>query len=292
MTVRDPIGAFGVHQATIIDRTTDAMNRLYVLGDFSAALGGENIPLRGGSSPYPWATAQGEAEAEVTLTIKQYSLDAMKYLIGTNSSTPNYTEVTSGEDTAGDVSALTNFIGTSVFDAATGIATATRKSSSNPIFGNYIVKAVSATTVDVYLDNNLGGVAYVDEALKITASPLTITASTAVEIPGTNIELTGGSGTIGMTTGDIARFSARPYNNYNFEFKGTANLVRPYFKLRLFTEVIEGGSIRYIEFPRVQAGGFNISQAYKEFGEIENTMMIMNDANLGYAWKMGVINAA
>ena len=43
-----------------------------------------------------------------------------------------------------------------------------------------------------------------DDDLKITASALTITASTAVEIPNTGLELTGGSGVIALVTDDTA----------------------------------------------------------------------------------------
>ena len=51
-----------------------------------------------------------------------------------------------------------------------------------------------------------------DDNLKITASPLTITAATAVEIPGTGVELTGGSGSIALTVGETAYLYTRKVN--------------------------------------------------------------------------------
>ena len=86
----------------------------------------------------------------------------------------------------------------------------------------YVVKAVSATTVDVYAmsdaDFGVGNdLSFVDDSLKITASALTITQSGAVDIPNTGLELTGDSGVIAMTTGDTASFISRAINDGSTE---------------------------------------------------------------------------
>lgn len=289
MTLSQPVNMFGVHQATIEDRTTKERFTLRVMGDFANENSEENIPLQGGSQAYPWAVAPGRAEATVNLTVKQYDLNVFKYFSGKNDTTANYTENTSGE-AAGYASALANILGSSAFDASTGVASAGVKTSTNPVYGDYIVKAVSATTVDVYLDNNLDGLTFVDDSLKITASPLTVPSGSTVEIPGTNIELTGGSGTIGMSTGDMARFSVRPQNAYNFEYKmGATGASKPEFSLSIFPEKINGNQYRRLYYPRVVANGISFNAAEKEWATFESELMILFDSSLGYAGKVDVV---
>ena len=75
--------------------------------------------------------------------------------------------------------------------------------------------AVSATTVDVYsvsdFQFNRGTDLYFDDdVLKITSSPLTIASGATVEITGTGLDLTGASGAISMSTGDVAEFKVAP----------------------------------------------------------------------------------
>jgi hypothetical protein len=85
-------------------------------------------------------------------------------------------------------------------------------------YNYYWVVAADPTTVDVYAASNFqfkrGTDLFFDsDVLKITTSPLTIVQSAAVEIPGTGIELTGDSGIIAMTAGDVAFFDVVPPHN-------------------------------------------------------------------------------
>lgn len=290
MTLSNPITSFGVHQATIEDRTTFERFTALILGDFSFDNSQEQIELRGGSSSYPWDTADADSESSVKLEVKQYDLGLLKYLNGINSTVANYSEDTDGE-AAGAAAGLSNLIGTSVFNATTGVASVAPKSSQNPVFGNYILKAASATTVDVYLDNNLDGLAFVDDSLKITSSPITIPNSGAtVDIPGANITITGGSGTVAMTTGDMASFNARPINNYLYEYKGGApGASKPYFKMTVFTEKLGSGLYRAYEFPRVRANGVGFKNARKEWASFDADIKVLYDSTAGYAFKSLVI---
>lgn len=289
MALSNPVTGFGIHQVTIEDRTTFARFTAMVLGDFGNENKEEQIPLQGGSSPFPWDTATGYADSKISLTFMQYDLNLLKYLGGYNGTTANYTEDADG-DAAGAASTLVNKSGSSVFHATTGVASVAPKSSQNPVFGNYLIKAVTSTTVDVYLDNNLDGVAFVNDALKITASPLTITAATGVDIPGANVTLTGGSGTIGMTTGDIAQFSIKPINTYNFEYKGGApGTVKPEFKMTAFLEKLNT-SYRCIEYPRVKANGVSFNAKKKDWSSFESEFMVLFDSAVNYAFKFTAIN--
>lgn len=289
MPLSNPVGMYGIQQATIIDRTTKAMFAMLVLGDFDNQNNEPLVPLYGGGSPYPWDVASGHADAKLKMNVKQYDLNALKYLGGSIST--SFTENSSGE-ASGYASGLTNEVGTSISNATTGVASIGIQSGQNPVFGNYLLKAASATTVDVYLDNQLDGVSYVDDTLKITSSPLTVPGTGGnVNIPNTGLKIVGGSGTVAFTTADIASFSARPQNAYNYEYQGgVPGVSKPEFMLRIFTEKLGGNKYRYIEYPRVKANGVSFKNKEKNWSDFETELMVLFDSAKNYAWKVGVTN--
>ena len=232
------------------------------LGDVSFEPTQETVKLFGGSQPFAWASENGNADASVSLTVKQYDAKALKYLNAFDAAA--LTENSSGDTTGATVN-LANVEGTSVFDATTGVASVAPKSGENPIYGDYLLVAASATTVDIYLNNNLGSGVDLDDALKITGTPITIPGTGGtIDIPTANITLTGGSGAIAMTTGNIARFNARPINNYNFEFQfGKAAACFNEFSMWIIVE--------------------------KDFSTFETELSVLYDSSLDYAAKFEVI---
>jgi len=117
-------------------------------------------------------------------------------------------------DAAGDVIDEANVKGTSVLQASTGIATTTVVASTGAAElkeGWFIALCTGAAVVDVYALSSASFSRGTDESLednsmKVTASELTITTGSATAVPNFGIQFTGGSGTIGMTTGDSMRF--------------------------------------------------------------------------------------
>lgn len=214
MALSDARAFFGVHSFSPYNRDTgEFYGILKVLGSSSLNFSGEVIPLNGGSNKYPWAIEDGLITAEIALTFREYPDFVFELFLG-KAVTPVSAEA------SGNASTLTNKNGTSLQDATTGVASVSVKSGSKADlkFARYVVKAASSTTVDVYAssdqDFNRGtNDEFESDLLKITASPLTITASTPVTIPDHGLELTGGSRTIGMTTGDTATFEVRPINS-------------------------------------------------------------------------------
>lgn len=283
----NPIQSFGVSQATIEDRTTKDKAPLVILGEITSEFSQELIDNYGGSNPFPWASAPGVADASLSMTVKQYDVQVLKYLAPYIASA--LTENTSG-DVSGFAGNLANVIGASAFNATTGIASVAPTASQSPVFGDYLIKVVSATTVDVYLDNQLDGLDYVNDALKINSTPITIPGTSGtVAIPGTNLTLTGGSGAIAMTIGDIARFNARPINAYNYEFLiGKTGASFREFSLTIFAEKI-GQGYRALHLPRVIANGTPINFPEKEWSTFEATLKILYDSTVGYAAKWIVV---
>lgn len=290
MPLSNPVTMFGVHQVTIQDRSSYNQFSAFIMSDFNAELTQEQMKLQGGSSPYPWDTAPGFAESTIGLTFMQYDLALLKYLAGYNATNANFTEDADG-DAAGAFTSLSNKVGTSIANATTGIASATAVSSANPVFGEYLIKATGSAAVDVYLNNNLDGVDYINDSLKITSAPLTITTGAPVTIPNTNTRLTGGSGTIGLTTADIATFSSKPINTYNYEYKGGApGSSNPEFRLTVFLEKLGSNKYRVLDFPRVKANGISFKSSPKEWASCESEIIALYDSVAGYAWKTQVIN--
>jgi len=201
---------YGIHSIAPY-RISDGLpyGLLKVLGGGTMTLSSEVEELFGGSNKFAWAVEAKTISAEWTATVKSMPDFLFELFLGASVST-------TAASATGTVGTIANVYGTSAVEASTGIASVAAKSGSETDLkdGVYIVKVVSATTVDVYSLTDIeflngNDLSYQDDDLKITASALTITASTAVEIPNTGIELTGGSGTIAMTIGDTARFEVK-----------------------------------------------------------------------------------
>lgn len=231
MGLSDPRGIYGVHSVTPYSRTNGAFyGTLKVLDGSSLAVEGSLVELFGGSSKFPWAVESGEYKVEMSMKISQFENFLFELFLG-KAPTANAAE------TSGSVTTLTSKV-TGLFSATVGVASVGLKSgkSADLKFAKYLVKYVSATTVDVYASSDIDfargtDAAFQDDYLKITASPLSITTATAVEVPGTGVELTGGSGSIALVAGGTATFETRPINTGSTSVRigGLANQTNPEF---------------------------------------------------------------
>ena len=200
--------AYGIHSLVPYRRSDKLPYGIFkVLGGGTISLSAEFEDLFGGSNKYAWASEAKTISAEFTATVKSMPDFLFEVFLGAevNKTSASATGTVNGE---------LNVKGTSVLDAAEGIATATIKTGNEADLkaGKIVIKAVSATTVDAYYMTDIefsngAALEFIDDSLKINATPITITASTAVEIPNTGVELTGGSGTIGMTENDTMVFN-------------------------------------------------------------------------------------
>lgn len=282
---------YGVHSFTPYSRTTNLpYGTVLALGSSSFSLEGELVTLNAGSNKYPIAVEEATINAELSLTLKEYPDFLFELFLG-KAPTANAAE------TSGSVTALTDVNGTSCV-GTTGIASADLKSgaSASLKFATYVVKVVSATTVDVYAMSNVDAARGTDwdfqnDSLKITASPLTIVASTAVEIPGTGIELEGGSGTIGMTVGDTAVFSTKPVNTKSMDVViGSTTDVFPEFGAICVAKQRGNGEMVELDIFRCKAVGLPIGLTENEFSEAEVTAQAYYDASKNGVFKIRHVN--
>lgn len=288
MPLSQPKTLYGIHQVTPYSQLTgEPYGTLRVLAGSSLSLSGELVQLTGGSSKYPWDAQDGNITAELALKPKEIPNFLIQILLG---KAPTETL-----DDPGSVDALENVQGTSLQEAATGIASVGVKSGSEDDmkFGKYIVKVVSPTTVDVYAMTNVDfrrgtDAQYVDDTLKITSVPLTITGTGGVtELPNFGVEFTGGSGTVGMTADDTAEFEIYPpsLEKVTAEIGGLADCI-PEFGAVVVAQKKGDGSMWLFDCYRVKALGLPFNMEEKAYSEMEITANLLYDSVKGSLFKM------
>lgn len=284
-----PRAIFGVHSVSPYSRITGKpYGYLRVLKSSSLEITGENIPLMGGSNKFPWAVEDGAQSCEMSLAFGQYEDFVFELFLGT-APTQNSAE------TNGNVSTPVNKYGTSTINATTGIATvaATSGSEANLKFSKFVIEVASATTINIYaltdIDFGRGANAsYQSDALKVNASPLSITSGGATVIAELGITITGGSGTIGMTTGDTAEFEVRPINTKS----STANIgsstdsLFPEFGCVLLAQKRSNGQMFEIDVYRCKSLGMPIKFETNAWSEAEVKVTSFYDDSKNGIFKM------
>ena len=281
MALSQPRVIYGVHSFAPYSRSTGLPYGIAkVLASSSLTLKGDQDKLKGGYQKYPWAVEEGLVSAELSLKVKEYPDFLFELFLG-KAPTANAAEASAS------VTAITDKFGGSVV-AATGIATVTvdAGSEADVKFGKFVVKAVSATTVDVYLLSDVDITrgtdgAYQNDALKITASPLTIVASTAVAIPNFGLELTGGAGIIAMTIGHTATFESRPINTASMDvIIGGSTDTFPEFGAVVLAQKRGSEEMFEVNLYRCKGAGLPIGFNEKAFSEGEIKAEAFYDATL------------
>jgi hypothetical protein len=240
-----------------------------VVGSMTLNDSQEQVPLQGGSSVYPWDIESGLATTDGSFLVREVPDFVFSAVHGA-------TPTTGAAETGGGVTAIANLNGTSLV-AATGLASVGVESGeeANVKTGIYMVKVVTSTTVDVYsltdVDHLRGtDLTYQNDALKITASALTIATSTAVSIPNTGLELTGGAGTIGMTVGDTAWFDSRSINSsYSTATVGASGITKPNVGLIVAAQKKGNNEVFMLDIMKASLGGFPFNLAEKAWMESE-----------------------
>jgi len=288
MTQSKALTSFGIHQATFKDNLDPTYwGSAKILGSAEADLKQELIDLEGGSSIVPWGSAPGRASGEMTLTLKQFDKELLRFLAPWVAGSD--TETATGE-AAGSITAITNAKNASVVDATTGIASVAVGTAANLSLGKYKVVCTAAATIDIYVDTDVTGqVEYQDSTLKINAAAITIPSSSTVEYQG--ITFTGGSGTIGMTPGDIATFEVNPISTYLLDYKiGKLGACQREFELTIVSECV-GGKLVITRYPRcVGSASILPSHLENDWSSMEATIKVLQPATVAYVAESKFIN--
>lgn len=280
MALSDPISQFGIHSITFSSRSTgEPFGMFRVLGDAALNLTTSSVKLNGGSSPYAFDSQQTASEGTLTASIKEFPDFLFEKVLGS-------TVETTASSSTGTVGTITNKLGTSIV-ASTGLALASFKTGeeANLKSGRYVVKYVTATTVDVFIDTNIDStrgsdLILISDLLKITATPLTISTSSATEIPNTGIELTGGSGTIAFTATDTAIFEvAHPHGGLSDIIIGATSDTVPEINISLWGQLRDTERYATVEIFRAKStGGLIMTFPEKGFSITDLTFDLLFDS--------------
>lgn len=275
---------YGIHSITPRHSTTKLpYGILKVVGGGTLTLTSEFEELFAGSNKFAWAVEAKTISSEWTATVKSMPDFLFELFLGA-------TVTTTAASATGTVSTLTAASTALIPIGTTGIASVGLKSGSSADLKDniYIVKVVSATTVDVYACTDiefkkLGGAALVfqNEDLKITATPLTIVAASPVEIPYTGIELTGGSGTIAMVVGATATFHVNSAHGGVSEIDiGSASTLFPEHNQLCLGQKRANGDVFEMEIYKVVGSGMPIPFEEQTFAIPELSMKIIQDSSV------------
>lgn len=211
MSRSTPKSIFGVHGCTPYSRTTGLpYGELRVISGSSLSMNSDLIDLMGGSSKFAWASEEGSISAEMSISIGEIPNFIYELFLGV-------APTASGAQTSGSITTLTDKNGTTIVDGTNGVASVFLLSGSaaNLKFGKYVVKAISASLLDVFylssidLARGTDGTILSDD-MKISSS-LAFTASVA-SIPSFGLSFAQ-VGTLAFTTGDTATFEVLPVNS-------------------------------------------------------------------------------
>lgn len=274
------IAAFGIHQATFKDLLDPSVwGVAKILGSAEPDLKQELIPLEGGSSIVPWGAAPGRASGEITLTIREYEKNVLRFLAPWKSDTDS--EDADGE-AAGSVTTPVNVVGTTAKSATIGVASIAVTTAASLAPGNYKAVVTAAATLDIYCDfDGTGNATYQDNNGKINDTAITIVSASTTVFKG--LTFTGGSGTIGMTVGDIMTFTVNPISSYilkNYFGKVGAQLRE--FELTVYGECV-GGRIRRTTYPRcVASASTPIAFLENDWASMEATVQVLTPETVDY----------
>lgn len=280
MSLSDPRIVYGVHSVSPYKRTDGTFyGILKVLGSSTLALAGELVEQNGGSFPYPWDVQNGLIKPELALKMKEYPNFVFELFLG-------QAPTTNAAEANGNVSALTNKLGTTAQSATIGVASVAFIPTTGPAnlkFGKYVIVVASATTIDVYLSTDIDfkhgtSGSYLADSLKI-ASGLTITTGGNTDSTGYGLRFVGGSGTIGMTIGDTATFNVRPPNTASTTVRvGDPSSVFPEFGALIMAQKKGNGEMVELDAFKVKGIGLPIGFEERKFSEPDIKAKLLFDS--------------
>jgi hypothetical protein len=270
---------YGIHSMAPY-RRTDALpyGILKVIGGGTITFAAETEKLFGGSNKFAWASESKTIDSTFTSTVKSMPDFLFEVYLGASVNT------TAASATGSVLQSIANKNGTSLVSAA-GLASVGIKAGSEADVkdGKYVIVAVSATTVDVYLMSDIAfdkgaALEYVDDSLKINAAPITVVAATAADIPNTGLEITGAAGPIVLVVGDSATFQVAAANGGVSEIiigKGTTNF--PEHGIVALSQKRSDQSLFEIEMYKAVGTGFPIALEETVFAIPELTVDLLYD---------------
>lgn len=282
MGLSDPRIIFGIHSVSPYSRTTgEFYGILRVLGGSSLSLSGELIKLNGGSSKYPWAIEDGLITAEMSLKPKEYPDFLFELFLGK-------APTAVGSDTAGVVSTAVDKYGTSIVDAATGLASVIvipSTGAANLKFGKYVLKATSDDDLNIYVSSNIdfarGTDEDYDDDLLLVGTVAIGDSGATTDVASLGLRFTAGSGTTAFVTGDTATFQVLPPSTKSMSVSiGGNSDVFPEFGSILMAKKRGNLEMFEIDAHRCKGVGLPLGMEENAFSEAEIKVECFYDSTL------------
>ena len=231
-----------INSVAIIERDNSDTNPKEVvslLKAISAAnldLAHEAVEYRGANSIFPYAADIISANANVTVTTREFPPDLMSVIMRTTASE-------NAAEASGDTGTIVDVTGSTWSSSTTGIASHALIAGSALVEGTWILKAVDGTTFNVYAYHDADNLELaIDEEAKVNSTVYTLPTATTVDITEIGIELTGGSA-VALVADDTAIFTVRKINlGYITSDIGVEKVGR-YYKVVLSQQRQTGGTI-------------------------------------------------
>jgi hypothetical protein len=202
----------GLKNLTVYDRDTRVPKYiLRVASEMSIEPKVEEDELKVGG--VVWDSDIKEASYELKFTAYEYPVAVVEHMTGG-------IKTTYVSDASGEVVDEENVNGITAYSATTGISAVALSGTTEAKWGEYVVKAKTASTVSVYAMSNVSfndgtDEDYTDDTLLI-ADDLSISNSGDTQVPNFGFYFTGGSA-VAMTIGDTFRFRIRRPNKSGYK---------------------------------------------------------------------------
>ena len=286
MALSAPRSIFGIHSFSPYNFSTgEFYGDLRVLENSSLSLAGETIDLLGGSSKFPWDSADGSITAEMSLSFSEYPDFVFTLFLG-NAPTTNAAEA------SGSVSGFANVKGSSIFDGANGIdaVEATGGDTADLKFGKYIIKATAANTFDVYLSSDIDigrgtDGSYLSDDLKIITGASVASGDAVDATYGLTFSKVG---TPAFTTADTAEFYIDPPNSASTDVTigNQANQSFPFFGAMIYGSKMGDGQMVEIEAYKCKSVGMPLNFARNAYSAAEVTVKMLYDSTKDGVFKL------
>ncbi len=281
MSLSDPRIIYGIHSISPYSRTTGLpYGILKVIGGANLAISSDLEKLYGGSQKFPWAAENKTFSSSLSCKVKAYPGFLFSLFLGAS-------VTDTGADTAGTVSTPVNVKGTSII-AATGLATIAVKAAKKGElkFGKYILKALTSTTLAVYLVSDIDiqrgtDVVYTDDTLLLTITIGAVSTGTGVDIDTLGLTITGGASATAFVADDTASFSILPPSTKSSAIVvGAAGDTFPAFGALLLSQKRATGEMFEIDAHNCVGGGLPMALEENAFSQPELKMECLYDSTL------------
>ena len=288
MSLANPRIIFGIHSISPYNRTTKMpYGILKVIGSANLALSSDIEQLFAGSNKFSWAAEAKTVNSELSAKVKAYPGFLFELFLGAS-------VTDTGVDAAGSVSTPAAGTG-ALINATTGLASVTvipTTGAANLKFGKYALKATSATAVKLYLLSDIDITrgtdgAYVDDTLEVSGPHTVADTGGTTDITAFGLRLTGGSGTVALTTSDTVMFEVKPPSTKSSAIVvGASTTTFPAFGALLMAQKRSTGELFEIDALNCVASGLPIALEEQAFSQPEIKMVCFYDSTADAVFKI------